>query len=268
MPRKLISQKLIKLFAILAVCILLIFFNPGGIVNPLRGIFFKVSYPFQKTFYLLSLKIKNTFDFLGSISELKKENEKIIRENNLLSAEIATLRDAKKQNEILREQLNLIPKGKFNLEASFVIGQDPQRFGNWLTIDKGLSSGISVGMPVIVSEGILIGRVAESHADSAKISLLTDSSSLINGLDVETDAKGIIRGEYGLGIALDLVPQTDIINVGDTIVTSGLGGNLPRGLLIGKIQEIRLSQDKLFQQAVIMTKTKYQKIDVVFVIKK
>jgi len=267
MPRKFISQKLFKLAAIIAVCLLLIFFNPRGILDPLRGVFFKISYPFQKTFYLLSGKINNTFDFLGSISELKKENDTLVRENDAMSAEIASLKDIKKQNEILREQLQLVPKEKFKLEASFVIGQDPQRFGNWLAIDKGLSSGIRVDMPVIVSEGILIGKISEVYADSSKVNLLTDSTSLINGLDVETEAKGIIRGEYGLGIILDMVPQKDIINVGDTIVTSGLGGDLPRGLLIGKVKEIRPSKDTLFQQAIIITKIKYQELDVVFVIK-
>ena len=76
-----------------------------------------------------------------------------------------------------------------------------------------------------------------------------------------------MRGEYGLGIVLDLVAQTDAINNGDTIVTSGLGSNMPKGLLIGKIQELGTSADKLFQPALITPQIKYSKLDVVFVIK-
>jgi rod shape-determining protein MreC len=87
-------------------------------------------------------------------------------------------------------------------------------------------------------------------------------------VDVETEAKGVIRGEYGLGLILDLVSQTDIINGGDTVATSGLSGDFPRGLLIGKIQETKSTPDKLFQQAVVLPRVKYSKLDMVFILKK
>lgn len=267
MSQKFFSQKRIKLFVTLAVCGLLLIFNPKGFFTPLRGIFLRGSYPFQKTFYLLSGEIKGGADFLSSISELKDENEKLIRENNQLSSEIATLKDEKIENATLREQLELIPKKKFNLEASFVIGQDPQRFESWIMIDKGSSAGLKEGMPVIVSDGILVGKISEVYGNTAKVNLLTGSGSAINAVDIETEAKGIIRGEYGLGTIFDLVAQTDIINNDDTIATSGLGGDFPKGLLIGKVQEIRATQDKLFQQAVVMPRVKYSRLDVVFVVK-
>jgi rod shape-determining protein MreC len=76
-----------------------------------------------------------------------------------------------------------------------------------------------------------------------------------------------VRGEYGLGIILDLVSQADVLNEGDDVITSGLGGNYPRGLLIGRIQEFGFTADKLFQQAVIMPKVKYSELQMVAVIK-
>jgi rod shape-determining protein MreC len=90
---------------------------------------------------------------------------------------------------------------------------------------------------------------------------------VINAQDIETEAKGVVRGEYGLGTVLDMVSQTDILNVGDTVVTSGLGGDLPKGLLVGNIQEIRTTPDKLFQQADLMSRVKYSDLDVIFIIK-
>jgi rod shape-determining protein MreC len=134
-------------------------------------------------------------------------------------------------------------------------------------IDKGSAAGIAVGMPVIVSEGILVGKVEEVSDYSAKISLLTNSSSIVNAVDLNTEAKGVVRGEYGLGIILDLVSQADVLNEGDDVITSGLGGNYPRGLLIGRIQEFGFTADKLFQQAVIMPKVKYSELQMVAVIK-
>ena len=122
-------------------------------------------------------------------------------------------------------------------------------------------------MPVIVSDSIIMGKVSEVLAHTSKVSLLSDSQSVVNVVDVETGARGVLRGEYGLGILMDMVSQQDGLNKDDTIITSGLGGDIPRGLLVGKINEVKFSSDKLFQQAIITPRIKYSKQDTVFVIK-
>jgi rod shape-determining protein MreC len=122
-------------------------------------------------------------------------------------------------------------------------------------------------MAVIVYDGILIGKVSEVYSNSAKVILLSDASSSINVSDSETSAKGILSGEYGLGIIIEMVEQTDVLRVGDDIVTSGLGGAMPKGLLIGKVDQVSTSPDKLFQQAVVRPTVKYSNLNVVFVIK-
>lgn len=233
----------------------------------MRNIFFTLSYPFQKVFSFLGDTTTNTFEFLGSISSLKSENVRLIKENNELLSQVVELKSEKEENKLLREQLRLIPKNDYNLEASFTIGQDPQKLGSWIMIDKGYVSGIRNGMPVIVSNGILVGKITEVYEASSKVSLLTDAASSINAMDLETSSKGIIKGEYGLGIIMDMVAQTDVLNVGDTIISSGLGGNTPKGLYIGTVREVKTSSDKLFQQALIIPRVKYSKLDLVFVVK-
>lgn len=266
MPKK-FSPKIIKFFIVAAICLLLIVANPKGLLDPVRKIFLDIAYPFQKTFYFLGRSTKETFAFLGSIGTMRQENEDLVRENNSLASQVASLQGAQKENDVLRQQLDLAPKDKFNLDAAFVIGQDPQSLGSWIEIGKGSSDGIRPGMPVIVSDGVLVGEVGEVGTNSSKVSLLTDSDSAVNANDLETGAKGIMKGEYGLGMVMDMVAQTDVLNDGDTIVTSGLGGDIPRGLLVGKIQDIKVSPDKLFQQAIVTPQVRYRDLDMVFVIK-
>lgn len=249
------------------ICLLLIFLNPRGAFNPIQKFFLRVAYPIQKTFYILGRKTSDSLVFLGSIRNLRVENEKLIRENHSLAAEMANFKSEQKENAMLREQLSLAPKKDFNLEASFVIGQDPQRLGSWLLIDKGNDKGIKVGMPVIAFEGILIGKISEVNLNSSKVDLLSFFGSAVNAIDVETNARGVVKGEYGLGIIMDMISQSESLNEGDIIVTSGLGSDMPKGLLIGKIQEIRQTGDKLFQQAIVMPRVKYSKLDMVFVVK-
>lgn len=236
-------------------------------MNPARLALQEIAYPFQKAFYLSSRTLSGTFEFLGSIGNLKKENERMLKENNALAARVASLETEKKENVQLRDQLNLAPRQKFNLEAAFVIGQDPQRLGSWILIDKGGLAGVKSGMPVIAYEGILIGKVAEVLPGVSKVFLLTDSSSAVNVSDAETSARGVLKGEYGLGIIMDMVNQAEALNAGDTIATSGLGGDFPKGLLVGKIQEVKTTADKLFQQAVVMPRIRYEDLDTVFVVK-
>lgn len=268
MPKKFLSPKLIKFSAALIVCLALIILNPKEIFNPIQKFFLTAAYPFQKSFYLMGNSISGTAGFIASISDLKRENEKLIKENLQMSGEIAALKDEKNENAVLRKQLELLPREKFAITTGFVIAQNPQKLGSWVMIDKGTASGIEMGMPAITDGGILIGKTSEVLSGTTRIILLSDSESAVNAIDLETGAKGILKGEYGLGIIMDMISQSETLNAGDSIITSGLDGNMPRGLLVGKIQEIRMSEDKLFQQAIVMPAVKYSKLNVISIIKK
>lgn len=262
-----ITSKIIKTLVILVIAFFLVFINPKGFFDPVRSFFLDIFSPFARASHNIGRSIRGTVDFLGSISDLRKENEELLRENNDLSSEVAKLSSEKNENRMLREQLDLVPRDDFDLVSSFVSAQDPQRLDSWVLIDKGTTDGIKEGMPVIVSGGILVGRISEAYPDNAKVELLSSPTSSINGIDSVTNSRGIVRGEYGLGLVLGMVPQSDTINQGDDVVTSGLGSDTPKGLLIGKIKEVRMSQDRLFQEAIVAPRVKYSKLDIVFVIK-
>ncbi len=268
MFRKLFAKRLSKVIAVTAVFGLLVFLNPQGLFHPVRSGLVGITYPFQKIFYFFSLKAANVKDFLASIGELKNENENLIEENQKLLAENAALRDMKRENAVLREQLQLIPRDKFDLESAEVLSQDASGSANWMLVGKGSASGIKQGMPVIVSDGVLIGKVDEVFPGSSKVIFITNPQNAITAIDNETEAKGIIKGEYGLGMVFDMVLQTDVIKTGDEVVTSGVSGDTPRGLLIGKIQEVSPSEDRLFQQAIVTPAARFSKLEVVFIIKK
>lgn len=268
MSKNYFQTKLFKVILVVAVFGLLAFLNPGNFFNPVRSVFSAATYPFQSGLQFLAFNISQIGDFISSIGELKSENERLSEENRKIMAENAALKDMKKENELLREQISLAPREKFDLEAALVIGQDPHGLGNWLVINKGKRNGVEKDMPVIVSGGILVGKVEQVFPGSSKVILLTNPESAVNAVISETEAKGIIKGEFGLGLLLDMVLQTDIIQAGDEVITSGIGGNIPRGLLVGKIQEVRSSADKLFQQASVVPLVKFSKLRVVFVVKK
>jgi rod shape-determining protein MreC len=267
MPSNIYSKKIFKVVVVVAILGLLVFLNPKKIFNPLRNLFLTSASPAQEVSYSLSTKLANMFGLFSNIGNLKKENEKLLIENQELTAENANLKDVENENRTLREQLNILPRNQFNLEAAEVIGQDLYGLGNWMEINKGEKNGIKKGMPVIVSNGILVGKVDEVFFNTSKIVLISNPQSSINAIDENTGAKGIVKGEFGLGTVLDMVLETDSLNKGDQVITSGIGEGMPRGLLIGKVDGISQSQDHLFQRASITSIIKFSSLQFVFVIK-
>ncbi len=260
------STKLFKIFLLVAFFAGLFYLNPVKILDPARSIFLAGFSPFQKIAYTTSAAIKGTGEFISSIGQLKAENKKLINENERLLQEQAMLVDMRNENDDLRKQLGLLPRDQFKLLAANIVGQDPNGMGNWIEIDKGSDDGITEGMPVIISKSALVGRVSEVTLKNAKIILLTNPRSVINVATTQAGAKGVARGEYGLGITFDMILQTDSIQGGDEVVTSGIGGELPRGLYVGTVQDVHSSDDHLFQQATIMSPVQISKLQFVFVV--
>lgn len=267
MLRKFLSAKFLRVAVVLAVCALLIFFNPKNIFAPLRQLAIGFFSPFQKVAYMSSIKAQKLGDFFSSIGNLNEENEKLIAENRRLLSENAALYDAKRRNELLEKELNLFSKDNFVTEAAYVIGQDPQGSGNWVEVNKGENQGIKKGMPVVVSPNILAGKISETHSNSARAILLTNPQSAVSAITASSGSAGIVQGKYGLGMLFHMILQNEAVNAGDEVITSGTNIDLPRGLFIGNVRSIQLSPDRLFQEAAVVSPVQFSRLEVVFVIK-
>ncbi len=265
--QRFVSNKLFKVFFVIVFFLFLIFLNPYNIINPFRGVVNTISLPFKKMLYSFSAVLSGTGEFLGSIGQLKSENANLLKVNQELLAKNAILNDMQNENTILREQLKLLPRNNYDLMAATVVSQDPSGIGNWLEIDRGSVDGVISGMPVIVSNSILVGRIQDVSFKSSKVMLLTNSKSTINVMTAQNNTRGIAKGEYGLGIIFDMILQTDAISVDDEVITSGMGGEMPRGLFVGSVREVHASDDHLFQQAVIAFPFSASKLQAVFIIK-
>jgi rod shape-determining protein MreC len=258
----------LKLFGILFLIIIVIFISAHGAGSAVRGSLFFIANPVLKTSRGFAEGFRGLFGFLGSIGSLKNENEKLIKNNLALTAENTRLADVEKENAELRKEAGLLPREKYDLEAVAITGEDSLGASGSFLVDKGSMSGLQEGMPVIIENGILIGKINQVFPGSARVTSITDRDSAINGEILESGAKGIVKGTYGLGIMMDMISQTEIVKNGDTVITSGLGGGTPRGLFIGKIGQTSQSEDKLFQRATIISPVEASFLRVAFVVKK
>jgi rod shape-determining protein MreC len=147
-----------------------------------------------------------------------------------------------------------------------VIGGEPSPYSRYLTINIGRRNGIAPGMPVVAGGFALIGRIGQVNETSSQVALLIDPNSYVNVLLVDSRSTGVVAGQSDGSLHLINVPQTDEAKPGDLIVTSGLGGKLPRLLTIGQVDKIISTDAQLFREAIVRPAVDYNRVEVVLVI--
>ncbi len=240
-----------KIFIVFVVLALLAIADAKGYIGFAKGGFFQ-AYGYVVTKITGGTNsVKNSFSTLFAIRNLVHENAKLNQEVNQLSFENARLKSAQNENAALRKSLNFVEQSDLNLLPVEVLILDTTGFSQTLVINKGQNYNLRVNQPIVVQPGILVGKVTKVYPNSAEVTLITDPAIVINGEVVDSGARGLIKGEHGLGLSLDLVTQNELIKTGDEVITSGLSEDFPRGLLIGRINAIRSSTTDLFQKAFV-----------------
>jgi rod shape-determining protein MreC len=121
-------------------------------------------------------------------------------------------------------------------------------------------------MPVITGGSALVGRVLRVSPRTAQVQLLGDVASAVNAVVQNSRATGLVRGQPDGSLVMDYVPQEEKIKTGDIVLTSGLGGDLPRALVIGTVTEVIKRDIDLFQSAVLRPAVDLNRLEVVLVI--
>lgn len=202
----------------------------------------------------LSQATDSAKEFLATLFTIRKlvsENASLRQKINELSFENARLQQSGDENAALRNSLNFKQQSALALIPAEVISADPTGFSQIVVISKGSDAGVTMGHAVVVSPGLLVGKITAVYPHSSQVTLITDPGSVINGEVTDSGAQGLVTGEHGLGLSFGLISQNEVIKTSDNVVTSGLSQDLPKGLLIGQIDSIQSSNSELFQKAFV-----------------
>jgi rod shape-determining protein MreC len=209
-------------------------------------------------------------DAVREIGALRQRNAELEDLVNRLTVENLRLAEVETENEQLRSLLafaQTVPAFSFRggQIIARVIGGSASPFTHPIQIDLGEQHGIKVGMPVVTDRG-LVGRIFHVYPHSSDIMLITDPRSSVNVMTQGSRAPGILRGRVGQLPVMELIPPEIEISVGDIIITSGLGGHFPKGLVVGQIVEVEKNDNLMFQTAVIQPTVDFDRIELVLVI--
>lgn len=234
--------------------------------NPIRN---AVSYVISPVQFALERLVRPVRQALGGVSEwfsLRTDNEALREENLSLRNQIVLLEEARLENETLRQQLDFksaVPS--YTLLPAEVIGRDPSNLLQYLIIDRGSDDGIALAMPVLTAEA-LVGRISEVSAHSAKVMLISDPSSSVSCLIQRTRATGVVQGYPDNELVMLYIPQGDTVAPGDMVLTSGLGGNFPKRLVVGQVESVTSSDVDMFQEAKVEPAVSLADLEMVMVL--
>ncbi len=228
--------------------------------------------PVQKVITSAQNGVSDFFGYFSSKEKMHNEIDALKEENAKLKEQIAKNETSHIENEELRKLLSLKSGNlSYELESAEVIARNPSNWYNTLTIDKGSAHGIALNQPVVTAGNVLVGRISEIGTIWSRVSLITDPGHAAGAEITRSGEFGICEGDTGLmasgSIRLSFVSKNANIIVGDTAVTSGLGGVYPKGLIIGQVQKIRPDIQGISQYAVIKPEADFDKLRAVFIIK-
>jgi len=221
--------------------------------------------PFQKASTFVSKTIRGTFQQYVFLVNLEKENRMLKQKVAELQAETHQIKEMRLANDRLRHLLQFREKSSSSMIGAEVIGQDPSSWFKSVTIDKGERDGVKRGMAVVSPTGI-IGQILKTAPHYATVLLITDYNSAIDSIVQRTRAKAIVEGKGENRCQLKYLLRTEEVAVGDAVVTSGLGGNFPKGLMVGEIKKVDKKGHGIFQHAELIPSVDFTQIEEVFVI--
>ncbi len=256
------------IFILLAVLILLVFFNYFGVLTPIKNLF-------QRTFSLIGTNLYRNSISLPSSTLSKEEINNLEKENKKLLVDQAKFILLSKENDALRKEINFIKRHqKSDYILSNLIGRSTDGIFNFFILDKGSADGLLVDLPVI-NQGILLGKIKQVDKYIAKVLPILSNYSQVTGIILSKDypqrtiekSLGLVKGEYNLAMKMELPKTETEIEPGDLVVTSGIEDLIPRGLLIGRVTQIKSVPSSFFQEVIIQPMESLDNLTLITVVK-
>ena len=223
----------------------------GGFLAPILKVAFSPLIGAQQWLSSRYLAVVEFLSMPRDVAVLQQRNTDLESENTELKTQIIQLQQQLSEAQVYYSLLNFTRSHTENQYlAASVIGRDPVPFLRFILLDRGSDDGLHHGMPVITQQG-LVGRVDAVTAGGARVQLITDASSAVNVKLQSSNVDAMLVGSVTGEVTLSMVPQSVVLKPGDLVLTSGLGGNYPAGIIVGQVLTVRKRENDLFQTASI-----------------
>lgn len=237
-----------------------------------------VLHPFTVAADRISQPFRDAYGWFDSLFAARSDAEELRKENQRLRQQLAQASLAVNENGELRSLLQFRDGPRFPDDyealAASVVARPSEAFSRALVVAVGANDGVEVDDPVVAGEG-LVGVVSRVSDTSSRVTLLIDDTSAVSAEDVGSGATGIVRprGSAGSALILDRVPKSEVVNVGDLVVTAGwrsrrLASLYPRGIPIGTVTSVGRTDTDIWTQVQVEPFVDFDSLDAVLVLVK
>jgi rod shape-determining protein MreC len=256
----------LQTFVIVLVAVGLVALALGGYFNPVSNWLTRITVSSQSWVSGRYLAIVDFLTVPRDVASLRQRNAQLEADVARLQTQVIELQQQVTETNILSALVDFARANpEYSYKAAAIIGRDPSPFLRYVIINVGSNEGVLPGMPVVTDKG-LVGRVDAVIAEAARVQLVTDAASAINVRMQASNTEAMLVGSITGDLSLDMIPQDANVEVGDVVLTSGLGGDYPANLLVGQVVSVRKLQSELFQQAAIQPNVDYNQLQFVLVI--
>ncbi|MSQ47099.1 MAG: rod shape-determining protein MreC [Deltaproteobacteria bacterium] len=221
--------------------------------------------------YIPQLAVTWVGDYVGqawnhyvALWSLREENAELRKKIESLEKSARHATEVYSANQRLSELLTLREDIGGTAVAARIVGRSPLAWVKTAVLDRGTSHGVTKGMSVLVSSGV-VGQVMSASAHTSRVLLVSDLSSAVDILVQRTRTRGIVSGAADGGCTLKYLERKEDVQIGDTLVTSGLDGIFPKGQLLGTVTRVGAQGGHLFQEVEVKLSADLSKVEEVLV---
>lgn len=239
---------------------------------PLVNVVNTAAAPFRSAYTAVAAWFNDKQNYYRDTTALLEENAALRKRIAKLEADLRQAEDDSKENEVLRDALELRKQRReLELESAVVTERSMTNWTSSLTLNKGTAHGVEAGDTVIDGTGSLVGVVREVGLNWCTVLTLVDTDTSLGAQVFRTKDLGLAVGSFSLmernRLRLEFLPAGCRLLEGDLVQTSGLGGYYPSGLVIGTVEEVLMDESGAASYAILVPSAELDALAEVFVIK-
>jgi len=271
--RTLRNRSILVLILLLFISIILMGVSQSKVTIQFKSALYGILYPFQ---FVGVQSITLVKEFFSSIEKNKQLKEELIQVKKMLEQYEHSqyeYEEIKRENRRLRNLIDIQSDMEYETVIAEIVAKSPQDYYKTIVVNRGKNSGIEKWMPVVAYQNetrCVVGKVIDVQHFSARIQPLIDQSSYIGVMLMESRYSGILQGQSPISdnCLMQFVDRRSEINYGDLVITSGMGGVFPKGIIVGEIVSVSKKRYGIFQEAIVKPVVDYGRLEEVYIITK
>ena len=240
---------------------------------PFTNLVNTVTSPFRAVYTSVAGWFEEKQNYFQDVTALEEENAALKKQIAEMEEAVRQAEKDSEENKLLRERLNLREQRRdlTDVEAAYVTEHTVNNWTSSLTLDRGTAHGVEQGDCVVDETNALVGVVSEVGYNWCTVLTIVDTDTSLGAQVVRTKDLGVAEGDFSLmgqdRLRLDYLPAGCQLLAGDLILTSGLGGFYPSGLVIGTVESVQKDDAGAASYAILAPKVGFDALNEVFIIK-